>query len=89
MYYLQGEFRRFCFDSAVATFGSALEAELDKVTGKNAATKRQRLIDKWLDRPLKFREPSATVAKSTENTSSPTAASDTEFTISGDGSDWV
>ena len=63
MYGVQGEFRRFCFDSAIITFGTALEAELDSVTGKTDAEinrKRARKLDKWLDRPIKYREPMAT-----------------------------
>jgi hypothetical protein len=60
MYGIKGEFRQFCFDRAVMTFGGALEAELDAVEGKNKQAierKRARILDKWLDRPLKFREP--------------------------------
>ena len=60
MYGIKGELRQVCFDRAVMTFGMALEAELDAVEGKNKQAierKRARLLDVWLDRPLKFREP--------------------------------
>lgn len=78
MYAIHGEFRRFCFDRAVITFGMALEAELDSVEGKNDKTinaKRSRMLDTWLGRPLKFRSPLASTVE-TEST-----------TFSGDGSE--
>lgn len=81
MYAIQGEFRQFCFDRSVFTFGTALEAELNTIKGKNAQAveqKRNRMLDKWLDKPMKFRAPQATTA-------SPTAADVTETVqISGD-----
>lgn len=82
MYAIQGEFRQFCFDRAVFTFGRALESELNGVKGKNQQAvqqKRDRMLAKWLDQPLKFRAPQATT------TASPTADADvTETTqISG------
>lgn len=77
VYAIQGEFRRFCFDRAVFTFGRALESELNSIKGKNTQgveRKRARMLDKWLDRPLKFREPQAT--------SGPTAGSNVETVMS-------
>ncbi len=65
MYGITGEFRRFCFDQAVITFGRALEAELDSVKGKGdkgTTEKKQRVLAKWLDKPMKFREPVATTS---------------------------
>jgi len=50
-------------DNAVATFGTSLEAELDAVEGKNAkdvTRKRERLMEKWLDMPRRYRSPMAT-----------------------------
>lgn len=92
MYAIQGEFRRFCFDRAVLTFGSALEAELDSVEGKNEKTrnaKRSRVLDKWLDRPLKFRNPTATKAVSGPDPVAPQADIEQEYTMRGDGSGQV
>lgn len=83
MYAIQGDFRRFCFDRAVTTFGSALEAELDGVEGKTKQQrdmKRSRILDKWLDRPLKFRNPVAT------KSASPASEIEQEYTVKGDGS---
>lgn len=81
MYGINGEFRRFCFDSAVITFGTALEAELDSVEGKtdkDINRKRARMLDKWLDRPLKYREPMVSTPSSR-----PTSGGDVEqqFTV--------
>ena len=76
MYAITGKFRQFCFDSAVTTFGMALEAELDGCEGKTAqqtATKRARMLDVWMDRPLQYRSPSV----ATE--------SDTKVSFAGDG----
>jgi hypothetical protein len=58
MYGVDGKFRAFQFDSAVATFGRALQAALDGVEGKNNAAiagKQSRLLDEWLERPIKYR----------------------------------
>lgn len=47
-------------NNSVYTFGSALQSELDQVTGKKkaeVAKKRQRLVDKWLGLPMRFRNP--------------------------------
>jgi hypothetical protein len=49
-------------DNAVAHFGTSLEAELDAVEGKTSAEinrKRQRLMEKWLDIPRRFKSPMA------------------------------
>jgi hypothetical protein len=85
MYGIQGEWRRFCFDQAVTTFGLALEAELDSIKGKNEKainTKRGRVLAQWLDQPLKFREPQATSTQT-----SPTAGDDHEPYGSDSGGD--
>lgn len=50
----------YCIDSAVYAFGSALSAELDSIEGKSKEEikrKRERLVTKWLDMPMKFRNP--------------------------------
>lgn len=42
------------------TFGLNLEAELDSVEGKKAEEikrKRQRILDRWLGIPQKYKEP--------------------------------
>lgn len=80
MYGVQGEFRKFCFDRAVFTFGRALESELNSIKGKNSRsveTKRERMLAVWLNQPLKFREPQAT------SPSSPTADVAETMTVSG------
>lgn len=67
VYAIQGDFRRYCFDNAVITFGTALEAALDKVSAKTEKAremKRARVLDRWLDRELKYRAPVATRAAS-------------------------
>jgi hypothetical protein len=54
-------------DNAVVHFGSALESELDSVEGKTSAEinkKRQRIMEKWLDIPRRFKSPMASRAKS-------------------------
>lgn len=53
----------YSINNSVYAFGSSLSAELDAVTGKKkeqVMRKRQRLLDQWLERPLKFRNPMAT-----------------------------
>lgn len=43
-------------------FGSSLEAALDAVEGKTSAEinkKRQRIMEKWLDLPRRFKSPMA------------------------------
>lgn len=47
-------------DSIVFAFGSALKAELEAVEGKTKQEikrKRERLLHKWLELPLKYRSP--------------------------------
>jgi hypothetical protein len=46
----------------VALFGTTLESELESVTGRNTKDvnrKRQRMMEKWLDLPQRFRSPLA------------------------------
>jgi hypothetical protein len=86
LYAISGDFRRYCFDKAVVTFGTALEAALDEVTGKNEKSiqsKRARVLDLWLDREIKYRSPMAT-----STPSGPGRKADVEqvHTMSGDGS---
>jgi hypothetical protein len=60
-----GPYQAYCFDSAVATFGLALESELDSVEGKNSKelnAKRDRTLRKWLGLPMKFRNPGGPTA---------------------------
>lgn len=74
MYAIKGEFRRFCFDQAVTTFGLALEAELDSCTGKTDKEingKRSRVLAKWLDQPMRYREPQAAPASPTAGPTTP------------------
>lgn len=50
----------YCVDNAVFSFGSALNAELESVEGKNKKEikiKRERVMTKWLGLPQKFRNP--------------------------------
>jgi hypothetical protein len=51
---------RACYD-----FGSALESELGKIEGKNQKeidVKADRLVRKWLDMPLQYRNPMSSAA---------------------------
>lgn len=60
IYAITGDYRRFCFDNAVMTFGLALEDALEHVEGKTAKaieTKRAALMARWLDQPVKYRNP--------------------------------
>jgi hypothetical protein len=60
-----GAYMAFCFDSAVSTFGVALEAELDGVEGKTSKEingRRDRILRKWLGLPMKFRNPGGPTA---------------------------
>lgn len=44
----------------MAEFGNALEAELKNIEGKNKteiSVKSNRLISKWLDMPMQYRDP--------------------------------
>lgn len=70
------------------TFGTALEAELDGIEGKNKKAienRRQRTLAKWLDQEVRYRNPVATQSSGP----TPAAASDIEqsYTFSGDGSE--
>lgn len=67
MYGIDGEIRAWCFDNAVMLFGRSLENELEAVEGKTSKemeTKRQRILAKWLDIPMQYKNPIATVKKS-------------------------
>lgn len=89
VYCIQGDFRRYCFDNAVVTFGTALEAALDEVTGKtdkSIAVKRARVLDRWLDRELKYRAPTATrTAASGPGPKAPDV--EQQYVMRGDGSE--
>lgn len=81
MYGITGAFRRFCFDQAVMSFGKALEAELDSVKEskdpKMTRQKKERIMARWLDRPVRYREPVATSSPTAGNTDSePSGESD-------------
>lgn len=95
LFAIQGDFRRYIFDKAVATFGTALEAALDEVTGKtekSRESKRARVLDRWLDRELKYRSPVATMTTTTSPEAAPSVPGrkgpdvQQAHTISGDGS---
>lgn len=48
---ITSDWTAFCFDRAVATFGNALQNELDSVEGKNNKTirsKREQVLRKWI-----------------------------------------
>jgi hypothetical protein len=65
----------------VAHFGSALEAELESVEGKNSKAingKRKRIMTKWLDMPQKFRAPMSSKAKKQQS------EVEQEVTVQGD-----
>lgn len=50
----------YCLDSACAEFGNALQGELNGIEGKNSKEvemKSNRMIRRWLDLPLEFRDP--------------------------------
>ena len=88
VYAINGDFRRYCFDNAVVTFGTALEAALDEVTGKtekSRESKRARVLDRWLDRELKYRSPVATTAAPSVPGRKGPEVQETH-TFSGDGS---
>lgn len=51
VYHIEDDFAAYCFDSAVATFGQALDNELQGVKGKNDREiegKRKRIIERWI-----------------------------------------
>lgn len=57
---IDDSYAAYCFDSAVGQFGRSLDAELASVEGKNKkelTTKTQRVLGKWLDGEMKFRDP--------------------------------
>lgn len=50
----------YCLDRSVGEFGRALENALAEVEGKNKkeiAVKSDRVIRKWLDIPMRYRDP--------------------------------
>lgn len=67
---VEDAYAAWCLDGAVAHFGIQLEAELDGVKprkgskGKDSTEqvnrKRQRILERWLGIPMKFRNPTAT-----------------------------
>lgn len=62
IYAITGEFRAYCFDNAVMTFGLALEDALDRVeakTAKQVESKRKQVLMRWLgvDEGKRFRNP--------------------------------
>lgn len=57
---IEDPFAAFCLDRAVHDFGSALEAALSDVEGKTKKeieVKSDRVLRKWLDMPLQYRDP--------------------------------
>ena len=89
LYAIHGDFRRYCFDKAVVTFGTALEAALEEVTGKNEKSresKRARVLDRWLDRELKYRSPVATTTAAPSVPGRKAPDVEQQSTFSGDGS---
>jgi len=63
---MYGPYVAFCFNSAVARFGLALEAELDSIEGKTEKEihrKRDRTLRRWLGLPLRFRNPAIPTGK--------------------------
>lgn len=73
----------YCLDSAVYTFGRSLESELEQVEGKNKGEikrKQERLLNKWLDLPQKFRNPGM-VGPGAKNNND-----EQVFVVKGDGS---
>lgn len=90
VYGIRGEFRRYCFDKAVVTFGTALEAALEEVeakTDKARALKRARVLDRWLDRELKYRNPVATAKKTTPGPGPKAPDVEQEYVMRGDGTE--
>lgn len=60
IYGIHGEYRAYCFDNAIMTFGLALENALNACDGKTAKEiefKRNNVFARWLDLPRKFRDP--------------------------------
>lgn len=57
---LDDTFAAFCLDRAVYDYGSAVEAALGEVEGKNKKeieVKSERVLRKWLDMPAQYRNP--------------------------------
>lgn len=57
---LDDPFAAFCLDRAVHDFGTAVENALSDVEGKTKKeiqVKSDRVLRKWLDMPLKYRDP--------------------------------
>ena len=58
--FIQDPMLAWSINNSVYAFGSALQAELDSVTGKKpeqVAKKRKRVLDQWLGLPRRFRNP--------------------------------
>lgn len=50
----------WCLDNAVAEFGRALDSELKSIEGKTSKelmSKTQRVLGRWLDVEVKYRDP--------------------------------
>jgi hypothetical protein len=57
---IESPWTAYCLDNAVVEFGVAVENELASVEGKNKKelkVKSERVMRKWLDAPVQFREP--------------------------------
>jgi hypothetical protein len=57
---IEDRYAAYCLDTAVAEFGRALENELSAVKGKTdkeIAVKSKRIINRWLDLPMQYRDP--------------------------------
>lgn len=57
---LDDPYAAWCLDAACYDFGSALESEISRVEGKNQKEvdmKVDRLVRRWLDMPLQYRNP--------------------------------
>lgn len=57
---IQDRFAAYCLDTSVAEFANTLEHELKGIEGKNKkeiGVKSQRLLAKWLDMPVRYRDP--------------------------------
>jgi hypothetical protein len=58
--YIKDPYAAYCLDTAVAEFGRTLENELQGVEGKTKkeiTVKSQRILSKWLDLPMQYRDP--------------------------------
>lgn len=57
---IEDRYAAYCLDNACREFGQALEAELSNVEGKNKkeiAVKSERVMSKWLELPMRYRDP--------------------------------